>query len=71
MIVGIYSGPYYIWGIVQLGAAPWLSRETGGKVLEARNLSGHLEIDPDGNGDEQGDEYCDQPVRMQHLMLSL
>ena len=67
MIVGIYSGPYYIWGIVQLGAAPWLSRETGGKVLEARNLSGHLEIDPDGNGDEQGDEYCNEPVRMLSL----
>ena len=25
-------------------------------MLEARNLSGHLEIDPDGNDDEQGDE---------------
>ena len=37
--------------------AAWLSRETGGKMLEARNLSGHLEIDPDGNDDEQGDEY--------------
>ena len=25
-------------------------------MLEARNLSGHLEIDPDGNEGEQGDE---------------
>ena len=24
-------------------------------MLEARNLSGHLEIDPDGNDGEQGD----------------